>query len=376
MKILFIAEPLTSHTQKWLRFLGEAGHQIYVLSYHNRYANTIKNVSEIAHFEPVNKNPFVFLKYLLELKKIIKRIKPDALTCHYALGTPGLLAALSGFHPQMITILGGIDIYGHRSTNWLRYLIHNKLMAKFIFKTSDMIIVGCKDHKQHLLENGIPGKKIVVIMGDIGLGVDLKMFNNRYDTAQIKRDLDLTGKFVVFCPRRLVTYTNVDLLVKSVPLLKDKIPNIVLMLHTYVADTRYLNYIKELARKIGIENNVIFTGERAYEEMPLLYCASDCTVSISSFDGTPSSIAESMACRVPVIAYDIPSIREWVKDGESGILIKKLDPEEIFKAILKIHSDKKGTEKIVENAARFVENDLDIEKCKKALLDLFRNIKA
>lgn len=375
MKILFIADPSGTHTQKWLSILGEAEHQICLISYHKRYAGAIGNVSEIAHIGQIGCNPFLFVKDLLKIKEIIKSSAPDVLACHYALGSTGLLAALTGFHPQMITVLGGIDLYGHRSISKISYFLHNKLMAKFIFKTSDMIIVGCQDHRQHLIDDSVPEEKIAVMPGDVGLGVDLKIFNDRYDADRIKKEMGLTGRFVIFCPRRIVKYTNVDLLVKSILVLKDKIPDLALVLHTFIADEKYLDLIKELVRRSGLENKVIFTGERPYEEMPLLYRAADCTITISSFDGTPLSIAESMACGTPVIAYDLPSIREWIRDGENGILIKRLDPEEIAKAILGIRTNKKDVEKIVENAATFVEKNLDIEKNKKTLIDLFRKIK-
>ena len=174
MKILLIsAEPSSAHTQKWLRFLGEAGHQIYLISYHNRYACTIKNVTEIAHFGPFDKNPFVFFKYFLKLKIIIKQLKPDVLTCHYALGTPGLLAALADFHPQLMIIFGGIDLYGPQLSK-LRSLLYNKVFLKLIFTKSNIIIVDCQDHKKYLISRGIPPEKIRVIEFGVGLGIDFK----------------------------------------------------------------------------------------------------------------------------------------------------------------------------------------------------------
>lgn len=373
MEILFIADPLSSHTQKWLRCLTEDNHQIYLISYHNKSKITIQNVTEIAHFKPVNKNPFTFIKHLSKIKRIITELKPDVLTCHYALGSTGLLASLANFHPLIIAVLGGPDLYGNK-LNKLRFILYNKLLLKFIFGKANLIVVGCQDNKRYLINKDIPEEKIVVIPGPGGLGVDLSMFNDRYDTKNLKEEMGLKDKFVIFCPRRIVPYTNIGLLIKSMPVIKKTIPNATLMLLTYAAKKRYLAYIKQLVKKYGIESDVIFIAEKNNKRMPILYCASDCVISISSFDGIPSTIGESMACKIPVITYGLDSIREYVKNEKNGIIINKLNTAEIIKAALEIYNNKEMVERIKQSGFIFVKEHLDIEKGKNSLKALYQEL--
>ena len=373
MKILFIAEPSSSQTKKWLRVLGEAGHEIYFISYHNRLKTTIKNVTEIAHFRFVNKNPLVFIEHVINLKKIIKITKPDILTCHYALGTPGLIASLSGFHPLVVTVLGGIDLYGQK-LNVFRDVLYKNLVFGRVFKPADSIIVGCQDHKDYLVRNGINKDKIHVIFGPGGLGIDFNLFNNNFDPGPLREELELRDKFVIFCPRRIVPYTNIDVLIRSIGILKTKIPDISLILLKYAASEKYLTYITGLINKSGVGDNVIFLNEQKNDDMPKLFRASDLVISISSFDGTPLSIAEAMACQRPTISYSIPSIKEFVENGRTGIIIQNLNPDELSEAVLKLYSDKELSGKIRENALNFIKEHAGIEKSKEKLKSIYQEL--
>jgi glycosyltransferase involved in cell wall biosynthesis len=55
------------------------------------------------------------------------------------------------------------------------------------------------------------------------------------------------------------------------------------------------------------------------------YAAARVMLSASRYEGWPTAIAEAMASAVPVVAYDVPGVRELLRDGVDGLLVEPGD---------------------------------------------------
>jgi glycosyltransferase involved in cell wall biosynthesis len=64
-------------------------------------------------------------------------------------------------------------------------------------------------------------------------------------------------------------------------------------------------------------------------------------ISIPTSDGTPVSVLEAMACEIPVIASDLPSLREWIINNENGLLVDPKDVQGLALLIQEILGDQK-----------------------------------
>jgi glycosyltransferase involved in cell wall biosynthesis len=64
-------------------------------------------------------------------------------------------------------------------------------------------------------------------------------------------------------------------------------------------------------------------------------------VSPSVHDGTPNSLLEALACECFPVAGNIESIREWIKDGENGLLFDPENSDDIANTIIHALSDEK-----------------------------------
>jgi glycosyltransferase involved in cell wall biosynthesis len=73
--------------------------------------------------------------------------------------------------------------------------------------------------------------------------------------------------------------------------------------------------------------------------MAELFRMSDVMVSPSQHDGTPNTLLEGMASGVFPVAGDIASIREWIVDGENGLLCDPGSPESLADAIARALQD-------------------------------------
>jgi len=86
--------------------------------------------------------------------------------------------------------------------------------------------------------------------------------------------------------------------------------------------------------KKGLNNAVTFCGTKPSDEIPGLMQKSDCLILPSLSEGIPNVVLEAMACGLPVIASNLPGIREVVKDGETGFWVAPQDVAGLAKKLL------------------------------------------
>ncbi|MCR4407869.1 MAG: glycosyltransferase family 4 protein [Anaerolineae bacterium] len=109
-----------------------------------------------------------------------------------------------------------------------------------------------------------------------------------------------------------------------------------------------------IARKLGIEERVVFTGWVADEDKPALYSSALAFVFPSWYEGFGLPPLEAMACGIPVIASDRGSLPEVV--GEGGILVAPDNVMGLAEAMVHLSSGVlRDTlrEKALAQAARF-----------------------
>lgn len=77
-----------------------------------------------------------------------------------------------------------------------------------------------------------------------------------------------------------------------------------------ILDRRYYESLVEMARRLNIETRVRFLGNVPHQRMPRLYHHADLFVLPSLAETFGMPFAEAMTAGVPVIAADIPVVRE------------------------------------------------------------------
>ena len=98
--------------------------------------------------------------------------------------------------------------------------------------------------------------------------------------------------------------------------------------------------LEVLARSMGVDRAVRFTGEVSDAELEAIYCTSDLYAMPSRGEGFGLVFAEAMALGLPCIASKVDAGSEVVVDGETGILVDPANPDEIFQAIKELLGDK------------------------------------
>jgi glycosyltransferase involved in cell wall biosynthesis len=94
------------------------------------------------------------------------------------------------------------------------------------------------------------------------------------------------------------------------------------------ADHDYHERLRTLAAELGLSERTIWTGQR--DDMCGIYNALDLTTLLSRSEGTPNSVAESMACGVPCVVSDVGDARDIIGDDE--LVLHSVDPGDVANA--------------------------------------------
>src|SRR5205807_2449641 len=98
-------------------------------------------------------------------------------------------------------------------------------------------------------------------------------------------------------------------------------------------------FVLDFIKANRLDDKIKITGWINYEDIPLLYSASDVFVSTALSDGTPLSLLEAMACGTGLVVTGIPSVEEWVTP-DNGFIIPTRNPGELSAALNKYYSNR------------------------------------
>jgi glycosyltransferase involved in cell wall biosynthesis len=89
--------------------------------------------------------------------------------------------------------------------------------------------------------------------------------------------------------------------------------------------------------ELEIKDSVIWVGPASSEdEIANRIRLATLALSVPSSDSASVSVLEAMACGVPVIASDLPAMREIITNGENGLLVPPGNSSALIQAILEL----------------------------------------
>jgi len=127
--------------------------------------------------------------------------------------------------------------------------------------------------------------------------------------------------------------------------------------------------IHKAAVEAGVAERVTVTGR--VPDVEPYYAAADLFVSSSVREGLPITLLEAMAASLPIVATDIPGVRELVSD-EVGRLVPPEDPQILAEAIAAVLDDEQTA--LGASARRRVKAEFDITKTVAAYAELYREV--
>ena len=359
MRICYIAEAGSFHTQKWVKYFADCGHELHLISRKPFEANDVKDLN--SYWLTSFRYP-VLLRYpydTIKVRRLIKEIKPDVLHVHYAVGY-GLLGALSGFHPFILSVWGSDILVAPKQSKIY------KLTVELAIRRADVIHCDADHIIAPLIKLGAKPEKIKLIY----FGVDTQKFMPIQEKEKLRRELGIFDSPTVISSRNLEPIYDIETLINSIPMVLKEIPEAKFLI---VGGGSQEAKLKEQVKSLGISQRVKFTGRIPNDELPEYLNSADIYVSTSLSDaGLASSTAEAMACGLPVIITDFGDNKKWVEDGTNGFLIPLRNPQVLASKVIQLIRNKEIRDKFGQINRQIIEERNDWQKEMRKIEELYQ----
>ncbi len=332
--------------------LGELGDDVtvFIRCKTRKQADSVEQVDEFKNLKNVDFVPvainyvpqtFINIPYLAqELYKALKRFNHENFdVVHY--NSPPVDAAFlfpimskRKREKQTLAVHGGLFV---RS----KYALGKRLvkMEKYLF---DRVIAFNDFSKDLAREAGFEEDKIVVIPN----GVELEVISK-------SKPLNLFGQPKILYVGVLTESKGVAILLRAFAELFKQFPRASLYI---VGDGPLRDYLEQMAGKLKIQSNVIFTGHIPTMTVYKYYKSVDISVLPSYIENFSITLLESMASKVPIIASDAEGNLEVISDRRNGVTFPRGDYKILSEKIRLLLSDSNFAQKLVANAYKDVKD--------------------
>lgn len=318
MRLAFLSIGRHIHTERWIRWFAERGHECHLLTVQ---PGPIEGVAVHDITSTGGPKPWRYARSLAKVRRLLGEIRPDLLNTHFLTGY-GYWGHFSGFHPNVLTVWGD-DVYVTPFESRLKNLLARRALA------------GC---------DALTGDSADILATAAGLGadpartyrvlwgVDFEVFRPRKDVQAWRRERGFADDALVFFSPRSYTqpYYNIDVVIDAAARVARREPRARFLFTGYEGDP---DRFRAHARRVGLEDVMVMLGRLPHEEFALALAATDVFVSVPSVDATAVSLLEAMSCGTGIIVSGLPSALEFVADGRSAVVVPPRDEDALAAAM-------------------------------------------
>lgn len=220
------------------------------------------------------------------------------------------------------------------------------------------IMCNSQHVKQNLLLNGLSGEKIVVN----------HLFPRIYEEAFTGEGEGTDSPIILFVGR-LFKEKGADHFLRALVNIKLSYRAVV------VGEGWEKESLKRLAEGLGIGKKVEFRGFIKREEVARLYQSARLLV-ISSLWGEPFGLVgvEALSSGLPVVAYRVGGIPEWLESGKSGFLVEPGRIDLLSENISRLVRDQELAEQLGQAGKRIVAEKFTLKAHLENLRKVYREV--
>ncbi|MEM5776144.1 MAG: glycosyltransferase, partial [Anaerolineaceae bacterium] len=301
------------------------------------------------------RNGFLFLGGAFRLFSLLLRQKFDVIETftHHSnligclLGwTAGVPVRIASHHGR----IEGLPGWANRLHTWML----NRGIAQKMVVVSRQVL-------EQAVEDGIQPGRLVIIPNGVPDAV-----NNPQHADALRADLlpAPTGQ-VLLAVGRLVAPKAHTFLLNALPGVLEQHPQTAVVL---AGDGPLRGELEAEALQLGIASRIRFLGVRA--DVTDLMAAADLFALPSRSEGMPLALLEAMRAGLPIIATDVPGVREALADGQCGLIVPAEDPAALARALLRFLDDPAFAQQCGQSARVRFEQEFTLQKMMQRYLVL------
>ena len=396
MKICFIADVRSPTSRNWISHFVDSGHDVTVIATYpclpdmvkgakvievpiafsrlarSRHNGTIKGTNrksliDLSMDRVRTGSAFAFLiaawtwlspieihRHVRSIRRLITDLSPDLV---HAMRIPfeGIVGSIAT--PSRTPLV--VSVWGNDFT-WIAQ--QNPLIARqtrrTVQRTDALVCDNFRDLRLAAEAWHFDSGKLGTVLPGAG-GVQATVFHPGPPPPELSRQLTIPyGGLVVMNPRGFRGYVHNEIFFQAIPLVLQQVADVVFLCCAMEDNSSAERWV----RRLNIAHAVRLLPMVPREQMANLFRLAHVSVSPSIHDGTPNSLIEAMACGCFPVAGDIESVREWITDGENGLLCDPTNPESVAQAILRALKDRGLRDKAREINLQLVNERADYDK--------------
>jgi len=260
--------------------------------------------------------------------------------------------------------------HGTARSGGIRYRVSQALESRAVGR-ADAVTTICEGLRNDLIGRGVSANKVTVIPN----AVDIEQFDGAAaSTSALAASLGLEGMAVLGFIGSFYGYEGLHILIEAMPSMLERDANIRLLL---IGGGPEEDNLKSLAVRLGVADQVVFTGRVPHDQVPAYYGLADIMVypRISSRLTdlvTPLKPLEAMAQRKIVVLSDVGGHSELLDNGRFGRMFQAGSAPALALAILRALDERASWPEETEQGRRYVET----ERTWKSSVERYRDVYA
>jgi glycosyltransferase involved in cell wall biosynthesis len=212
------------------------------------------------------------------------------------------------------------------SFNWFLRIFEEKMLER-----ANKIIAVSHFTKHELIKYyDVPEEKIRVIHN----GVDVNKFKPAIDKRKVKEKLGLNSNdLTILSVGRLYARKGLFTLIESMPAVIKRFKNAKFVISGKGQSDEMRKLVLH-AEKLGVRENLIFTGYYPDKKLPELYQAADVFAFSTFYEHHPFAILEALSTGLPVVTTWVGGIPETVESGKNGFLVEPFNVKQFADKII------------------------------------------
>ena len=237
------------------------------------------------------------------------------------------------------------------SFNWFLRIFEEKMLER----SNKIIAVSDFTRRELLQYYKVKEDKIRVIHN----GVDVDKFKPATDKLKAKAELGFNPEDkAILSVGRLYARKGLFTLIESMVLVTRKFKNAKFI----IAGKGLSNEMKKLvnyATKLGVKDNIVFTGYFPDKKLPRLYQAADIFAFSTFYENLPFAVLEALSTGLPVVTTNVGGIPEMIESGRNGFLVEPFNSKELADRILYYLEHPAAASEMALLARKTIENQFD-----------------
>ena len=191
-------------------------------------------------------------------------------------------------------------------------------LATRVYRNVPMAVVS-ESTRQELIGFGFPADNIFIVPNAVN--------HSNYATAEYSKPV----RPIIGHLGRLKKYKSADHLLRAFQIVRQEMPEV--QLHV-IGDGTHRAELEKLSQDLGIADSIQFLGYLSQQEtvrrLHLMSVLANCSVK----EGWGLTVIEANSCGVPVVASDVPGLRDSVVDEKTGLLFEYGNIEQLAQKLL------------------------------------------